>query len=238
MGTDTIDVEVGETRLRIISRAPELTDQLRAALVDQLVDEECEPGFVVDHAATHGALFTLVDRTGFILARSRTVGGCRSAVLSHLAALLPPPDGTIPARMRALIRDGQAVLAAFPLLTTPPVIERRLQRTGWGLVDRMIVTLTPESDLHLARTPWSMTSDRDIALGHALEPDGPIEVARVLIPGGPGLQPSEAGVVAFLAALFDGSSSRDVRLDVAERLASRASTVATDDAGALYAALP
>lgn len=220
MRTDPIDLEIAGSLIRVICRSPKASTILRSALEDHLVDEPATPGFVLNEPERGGGFHTLLDRSGFILARTRTPDESVAILGSHLAALLPPPAGTVRIRMRALLRsDGAVVLAAFPLFTVPPVVERRLERSDHRLIDRLAVDMASDGCLLMTPMPWSLLST-DHGSGHAQVPDGPLKVHATLVPMDSSTVPSLAGVVAFLAREISPLATRQERLSIAERLAS------------------
>jgi hypothetical protein len=211
--TDLIDLDIARRRVRVLSEVPEATEALNAALIHHLVPEPGEPSFVLKEPDRPGGLCVLLDRAGFVLARSRTFEDIVAVLLRHLGVFLAPPPGTTRLSMRTLLADdGTATLVGFPLFSTPPVVERRLQRVGQRIVDRLVVDVRSDGKLALTASPWRSSLAESDVVGHAdvSELTG-LQPARLFLPQVTNQPLSEAATLASVAAaLSSGASHADV----------------------------
>ena len=133
-------------------------------------------GFVLKAPKVDTGLHLLIDRSGLVLARCRTWQECVAVLGEHLATFVPPPANTVRVHMRAIIRKAtsgrDAILAIFPLLSIPPLIERQLERRSQAIVDRLAVDISPDCVLDLAAMPWPELLTGAQAAGH-IEADPP-----------------------------------------------------------------
>ncbi len=240
VGTEAVDLDITGARVRVLSDHPDVAQQLRTILAGHLTEEPADPGFMIQAPDNPGALHVLVDHSGFVLARTRTAADSIAVLLSHLGALLQPPDDTVRLRMRAVVGpDARAVLTGFPLFSSPPAIEGQLSRVSHRIVDRLVVDITPAGELEMTPAPWlDNDNDNDGDIRGHLRPDGRrIEIRSIIVPkAGPDV-PSRAQVVAFLARALAGTS-RDVAMSVAERLADKdPAAVDVEDRNGVYEAL-
>jgi len=232
--TETLNLQLEGTRIGILSEVPEATALLRSSLADHLIDDPADIGFVLQEPSRPGGLYILIDRSGFVLGRTRLVDDCVAILGSHLAAFMPRPAGTLRVRMRALLRDDVvATLAGFPVFETPPVIERRLEQLGYNIVDRLAVDLYPDGTLAMSPTPWPVLARLHDVGGHSPAPDVRVPVTATLIPQLGSFEQSQATLVSFVAGTVD-ADSRDHTLDLAERLAQDAVLVDLNDRSARY----
>ncbi len=236
---DAVDLDIAGTLVRVVCEDPAGVAVLRTALADHLVDEPAPLGFSLRVPAGMTKFHLLVDRSGFILARVGTIQEGLAVLGSHLASLIPPPPGTVRIRARVFLRDdATAALAAFPLVVSQPVIERRLQHASLRIVDRLVVDLRLDTHLVMSAAPWPALRDLPIAPGHARAPAEPTPIDTVLIPRLSRDAPSQADLVAFLAAVTCSGASRADRLALAESLtAKRVAVVPVDDPSVMYAPL-
>lgn len=239
MRVDAIDLDLSGTRMRVLCADPTVIELLRSVLGDYVVDEPAPVGFALRGRVDAAQFHLVVDRSGAVLARVASVEEGVAVLLGHLAAFLPPPDGTVRIRARAVLRDdGTAALAAFPLVHDKPLIERRLQQRSLQLVDRLVVDLDQSLRLHLSPMPWSGLGHLPVPAGHMSAPTGLIPVTSVVVPHDGPSDPTRSELVAFLAAMTLPPVSQLERLEVAERLAGeRVVTAAPGDSDALHAAL-
>lgn len=237
MRSAEIDLDIYGTPIRVICEEREGADRLRTLLEPHLSEEPAEPGFVIHAPGPGTRLRALLDRSGLVLARSQSLDDCIQVMLGHLGLFAPPPADTMRLKVRALVRsaDGSAVLAWPPLFVDPPAVERRLERAGFALVDRLAVDLSRDArELCLAAPLVDLSSVVD---GHHSGP-GRHTIERCLVPEGtPG---STAGAVAQVASTIMPSSDHgpDERLDLAEALVARGlEHVPLDQRAARYRAL-
>jgi hypothetical protein len=236
---DAIDLDIAGTRIRVICQDSGALAEFRSAMADHLIDEPAPVGFAMCAPAGANKLHVVVDRSGFVLARVRRSDECLAVLGSHLAALLPPPAGTLRLQARAILRDDStAALAAFPLAFHQPLIERRLVRSALRVVDRLVVDIDSDMTLRMAASAWSGLSGLPVPAGHAPAPVEPTPIRVVLVPQLEPTEPTQADLVAFLAAVTSSGASRAERLALAEGLLrERLAVVRLDDPTALYAAL-
>lgn len=214
-------------------------NKLRARLDPYVVDGPCPVGFVIKADSGSGKLSLLLDRTGFILGRSRKPDDCLEILVRHLGGFSPPPPGAVRLRMRALLGpDGSAVLAEFPLFTSPAAVERRLKRVGYRIVDRLLADVTAEPDgrCRLETTEWTYASPEFLVAGHAEVPSSPTAVSALLLTGDS--HSTEAAKISRLARMFVGATGDVADLNRAERLAGlRTHSIPAPGGERLYEAL-
>jgi hypothetical protein len=243
--TAPIDLEVNGSAIRVVCSDPGGAEILRQALAAHIVARDTPLGFVLNAPSKKGKLTTLTDRCGFVLARTRALEQALAVLGGHLSALLSPVPGTIRLKMRAVASpDGAVALAAFPLFAAPPVTERRLERTGWRIVDRLVVDVRVDAgaraQLQLVDVPWPALATLDPGPGHARPATQPSVLGALLLPALPGEPPpSEAAVVHALATAAVGSASLEASMAAAEALARAVPHVAVslDEPNVLYDAL-
>ena len=210
---------------------------VRSIFADYLTDSPAPLGFAIQAPSGKTSLHVVVDRSGFILGRARDITDSVAVLASHLAALMPPPNGTVRLRARAFLRDDNtAVLAGFPLFTDPPVVERRLKRESCRVIDRLAVDLGSDGFLGFSPAPWNAKEDPYPIVGHATAPTEPIAVARLLQPQVSSTALTEAAKVAFVASISSSAMTRADRLTTSEQLVSRFEVVGlrVDDRSARY----
>jgi hypothetical protein len=240
--TAPIDLEIHGSPVRIVCSDPDGAMLLRHALADHVVSREAPLGFKLEGPSEAGRLAVLTDRCGFVLARTRHVEQALAILGGHLSALLPALPGTVRFKMRAAVSTaGTAALAGFPLLTTPPVVERRLEGSGWRILDRLTVEVDPvAAKLRMPDVPWKELAALDPGPGHIL-PEGRVDAIRLLlVPAlAPDATPSTATVVHTLAGAVVGGADRQASLTAAECLADAVPHhfVAFDQRSAIYDAL-
>lgn len=222
MRAETLNLDLDGSRVGIIIEGASDLGMLREALAEHLVDSSAPIGFRISAPNRPRHYYVLMDRSGFVLGRSRSIDECIGMLASHLAAFLEPPADTVRLRMRALITaESRAVLAGFPLFTTPPVTERRLERTPYRLIDRIAVDADREGNLGLAPLPWPTLAGLPIPGGHANFGSSPAQIDAVLVPTGHNEETSRAAAVVFLAEAGSPHLSIEERVDFADVLTER-----------------
>jgi hypothetical protein len=236
---DAIDLEIEGTRLRVVCEDPAALATLRGAVADHVIDEPAPVGFAMRVPAGETEFHSLVDRSGLVLARVRTSDECLAVFGSHLAVLLPPPAGTVRLRARAVLLDeSTAALAVFPLAFSQPLIERRLARSSLRVVDRLVVDIGPDLTLTMAPPSFPALGALPVPAGHTPAPLDPTPIDVVLVPELMRSEPTQADLVAFVAAATSPGAPRAGRLTLAEGLVRKQTAVVRlDDPAALYAAL-
>ena len=241
MGIGVLDLDIFGTRIRVLCEDAAAVAVLHTALAEHLISEATPHGFSVKVPQRTNGLHVLMDRSGLILGRTQTIEECVALLGSHLAALVPPPPGTTRVRMRALVReDLTAVLACFPVFAAPPLVERRLDRAHYRIIDRLAVDLSPEGGLRMTATPWPALAELHHSVpGHAPAPDVDASVTGILVPSVGPEPPSTAGLVSFIAGSVSPGISHAERISFAEQLASfPVVTVESGNRSAAYLALP
>jgi hypothetical protein len=238
VGTEPLDLAINGTHFRVVCDDPDSASLLRAALSNHLIDDPAPLGFYVE--STKKKLHIVLDRSGFVLGRTRTPEHALSVLAGHLAAFLPPPEGTVRLRMRALVdRDHRAVLAVPPLMMLPPLVERRLKSIGHRLLDRLAVDIDRDGQLHLPASTWPELLEFDDGPGHVSALSEPVSVAAVMLPSAnPKKPPSVAQVVHAVASNSAGPDALGACLDAAEVLAAtKIMPIDLDTPDGLYLAL-
>lgn len=237
MGTD-VNLELFGTRLRVVCDTAPNAEMLRSAMRDHVIAESADLGFVIRAPADHRRLYLVLDRSGLVLGRTASSTEAVVMLSRHLASFLPPPPNTVRLRARLLVKGAFANLAGWPLFTDIPVVERRLERIGFRIVDRLIVDLRRDGAVSFAPSPWRDLAEQCEIAGHASVSDGPFELQAVMVPQVTRADPSRASVIAFLAGTMIGDADRHDRLDLAEVLSALPiRPVGLDDRAARYQAL-
>jgi hypothetical protein len=236
-----INLEIGRSRVRVTCTHPVGAEILRRGLSDFVIADDAPLGFVIHATTPTRRLFVLNDRSGFVLARSRTIEECVAALAMHLGALVEPPPGLVRLKGRMVMSDvGRAAVGLFPVFAAPPLVERRLSAGGLRLVDRLVLDFAPRSlELHTPTLPWHLVAS-DPGPGHAAgtASDGARLSMLVLPCDGVASTPSIAEVILTIAVAA-GGTDRDAVLDMAERIVATADVrvLPYDDRSARYAAL-
>ena len=222
MGAESIDIELNGSPLRIMCSDPEGTARIRSALYEHLIDEPAPIGFSLQAPTEEQRLFVLLDRSGFVLGRSRRLEDALSTLGGHLAAFLPAPPGTVRLRLRAILdHHDRAVVAIPPLLTLPPLVERRLASLGCRIVDRMVLDLDAAGCVHAPRSNWQGIANLEDGSGHVSGLRQSAHVAALLLPGAVDGTTSRAQVVHAVASTAVQSDQRKLCLDVAEAISDQ-----------------
>lgn len=238
MGT-AVDLDLWGHQVRVRAGIPEAASALRAALADHVLGDAVPLGFALRTPESPNGLHSLLDRSGLVLARARSWEECVAVLAEHLASFAPPPAGTFRTTLRAVIRseDTQrsAALAAFPLLSLPPLVERQLEQRGQRVVDRLAIDITPEAELSLSPSPWPELAVCEPA-GHCGASATGAAIRAVLLPTSPGRSLRRHQLVALIASTFTGLDPEDA-LETAERLHDYAHAIPMNDVAARRRAL-
>ena len=225
-----IDLELWGERLRILSDSPDAAALLRASLADHVISDDSPVGFVLKAPDAPRGLYHLIDRSGIVLARACSWRDCVAVLAEYLAGFAPSPAGTVRTAMRAVLRGGgeerTAILAAFPLLAIPPLVERRLERSGQQVLDRLAVDIDPTGVISLAELPWPVLRPEE-PLGHCGTRASGARVDAVLIPNqSAGL--NRPSLIASIASLMPGALP-ETALAIAEAFSERIRGIPLDD---------
>lgn len=236
---EAIDLTVHGRTVRVTVDDDRSRDALAEDFDGRVTEEPGVTAFAVRAASGSSRLHVVMDRSGFVLGRTRSGDEALGILRRHLEAFAPPPPGATRFTLRALLGDdGTALLAGFPLFTEPAPVERRLSREAFRLVDRLSVDVGLDDSATPRLLPSTApATDATPCVGHAASPNRTAPIAAILLPGGP--QPATAAqVVTILAEVSRGDGSHQARLESAEalgRLPIR--MVATDRRSARYEAL-
>lgn len=211
-----------------------------------LADHRCESGqpigFVLTKPLPQQQFYVIKDRSGYVLGRSRRLEPAVAVLSSHLAALRSSPPNAVTARLRAVVSDrGTVTCFAWPLLFSPPAVERRLHAIGQRMLDQLVVHIDRDTDrVVLRQIPWTTLRDLDPGIGHHAPADEEHIVTRLLLPELPHVDaPSTAHTVAWLAPLISSEPDHAATLAIAERFVSQLDVVHVPlgDSGAVYRAI-
>jgi hypothetical protein len=250
-----VTLEIGGNRLRVTTTDANSADILRTALAPHVVDGDALLGFKITGPESGGVnsdcapdradqtgLYVLIDCTGAVLARSRDRDAVLATLVSHIAALTvshpQPPVSRL--RLRALIASDHAVLAATPLFTRPPAIERRLVKLGYRMADVPFVDVDSESlMLQSFDVEWPSLPRLNDGLGHVRFSDLNRRVSHLFWPASHGVARASRALVCQTLASASVGVDRELRLSQAVRLADGISTVPVSpgDGAAAYEAL-
>jgi hypothetical protein len=234
-----LDLDLWGYRLQVRAAVPEAFEALSDALGSHKIPDAAPLGFVVKAPEEPNGLHSLIDRSGLVLARSRSWKDCVAVLAEHLTTFAPPPEGAVRTTMRAVIREGRfeptAALCGFPLLSLPPLVERQLERRGQRVLDRLAVDMTLEGQLMLAPLPWSELRTAE-PTGHCGGDRSGARVDAVLVPASVGVDLRGYQLVALIASTITNLDACET-LDVAERLVDIARAVPINDVSARRQAL-
>lgn len=223
---DALDLAIGGHRLRVFLPDSDGRNLLVDALADVVVDEPAPPAFRVKPPTGKDGFHVLIDRSGFILARTRTSEGCLAVLGSLLANFQLPPEGCIRLPLRAVASEDGVVLAAFPLFTTPPLVERRLERFGYAVIDDLAVNVSANLSVRSHVPSWRAIRALQVPNGHCEPVASRHPITSVLLPRIGSMAPTRAQSIALLAA--GEPTLRQQALDIAELLASLVRPVPVD----------
>lgn len=226
----------------MICESPDATAFLARALHHHRRETEAPLGFVLRRPTRGQNLHVLTDRTGYVLGRTRDEHQAVAILAGHLAAFLPPESGLFRLRTRALLGAHDTITLGFwPILATPPIVERRLERSGFRLVDRLVVDIDPATALvSVSELPWPLLADVSPGTGHVSPSGRSLPITAMLVPGLAGApQPTLAQLVHLVASKLVNPHDLSIALDAADRIASRAEAhmVMPGNPKAVYTAL-
>jgi hypothetical protein len=214
---DAIDLDLFGHQVRVVVEDTRSREALASELREFIIPEPAITGLVMKLPNAESSFHVLLDRSGLVLGRTRSADECLGVLGRYLASFAPPPTNATRHRMRALVNsEGEAVLAVFPLFAHPPVVERRLEREGFRLIDRLAVDVQLDKFERpsLALPTWVPGVGTDGCPGHAGIVRTPIRIEAILVPDE---LTSRAMLVAELASSSLGGPVGTV-LDRAELL--------------------
>ena len=220
MRTAPIDLQLGGAKLRVVCGDPEGSVRLRAALARYLIDEPAPLGYVVEAASPDNRLTVVMDRSGVILGRTTDTDAALGILHGILASVVAAERTERPLLTARVIvtPSGGAHLLLPPLGLARPLIERRLERSGYSILDSALTGV--DATGHLAAVE-PLTSDLPVrtARGHTAPWAGTRWVERISALQSEAADWSEARRVATLASALTGPAARERLLTMAERLA-------------------
>jgi hypothetical protein len=201
--------------LRVLCEDPTVGAELAQQFSAFVVDEPAPIGLVLKAPSEPGSLWLVLDRSGFVYGRCRRADDAGRILRSLLTSFEPSSPEVYRLRCRAFVAsDGRMTVSLFPLFVTTPPIERRLERLGLAVYDRLAVDLG--RDLVVVEPgAGSATVDRDIA-GHISSAAGAV-VRAVVVPAPVGATISRAQATALVASSMSGPDRSSI-LDVADAL--------------------
>lgn len=240
MGADDIDLMIYGHAVRLRVQDPES----RAALVTEFdgrpSDGSLQTAFVSSVPAGSSKLHVVVDRSGFVLGRTRRAAEAHGILRRHLDVFAPAPIGGFRIQMRALLSDaGTAVLAGFPLFTEPAPVERRLSRAGHRLVDRLVVDVSFDDPSEPSLLPQTdPPAETPPSEGHGAIPEHETPIVAMLVAGDPRTPATTPQYVTMFAEATTDALPRSERIAAAQWLARLPiQVVASDRRAARYEAL-
>lgn len=218
-----VNLEIGGTRLRVACTSRRLARRLRRALDAHVITEPAPLGFMIRSPRRGRLGHSLVDRCGFSLGEAQRQEQALSMIGSHLSALLPPPDGTLRLRVRALVKGDNATLVAWPLLFVQSIQETEIAAAGYAMVDRLAMDIDLATNaVRNSSPPWAL-GDRSAFSGHSSAGAQPLPIVQIAVAApSAGSAPSSAQAVALLASELLGNQ-REAALRLAHSL------IASDD---------
>jgi hypothetical protein len=227
-----------------------LLDALRPLVVD---DVDAPPNLSLRFGQPDGQVrdLHLLYRSGLSVVRTTSPGRLLRAAIRHLEGFAPPPPDAMPVKAKLLVRGDDAALVDSRFGGTVDILERRLQRLGYSLVDVYTPLLDRATlEVRLESPRLGIAGDARAAIDR-LYPPAPHEVElhdrryrlRGLVvwgePEGDGESPARryAELTPLAADLDQEVDARD--LDVLRRLpqACGITRIAYPDARTLFATL-
>ncbi len=187
---DVVAVPVGGTTLGVRCDDPELLTWLRG-LPGASHGEAPIHAFVVSRGAEIGRdpVLRVYDGSGHLSEISPDRDDIRLAVAGLLQTQTPPATDTPTVHLRALVRDGRAVVAPASFLDHAPGLIRRLARAG--------IRVAPTGRLELGTDAATVTVPRPALTLSAGDRVGSFPVAGLIVPTGDPSAPT-AQTVAHL----------------------------------------
>lgn len=238
MRTQRIPLRLGDQDLTVEFTNRAMAEQVQAALSSHVVRHDAEVSFRVEQAGRRSRLHVILDRSGFVLGRLRTADQAVAVLVRHLSAFCPTPVGTTRlSGVRALVNDdGGAVLAMWPILTEPALVERRMARTTFRMVDRLAVDVLHSGEIVMSPVAWaSVAAGTEVTVGHAPPIVAPVRPSAFVALDSDGSETmTVARAVAFFASTMCGTSGAMAKLDLAERLGALPKFSTANDGAAVY----
>ena len=181
----------------------------------------------------------VLDRSGLVMGRTRSADQCAGILTRLLDSFSPARTESVRFRFRVLLdRNDEAVVAAFPLFIEPALVERRLQRVGFRMVDRLHADIGFAADGSVVALPSSSQFSTLFpdCMGHTGTRRSPARIKAILWVGERSI--TRAGSVLQAASAASESGERAAVLRYAEALAGvPAANLALNSSSDPYTAL-
>jgi hypothetical protein len=229
LGTVQLHLRFDDREYRITCDSRRGARVLREALREHVVDDEH-----VDASAPLAFLLTapqgfkrthqLTDRSGFVLSEGKGLDAGLHALGCHITAFLPPAEGTVRIRARAVVTgDDTTVLCLFPHLFFPVVADKDLAAAGVSLVDRFVLDLDPHTGAIVnPDVPWPALGG--LETGRAHFGTGGRRNIDVVIDASAPVNPVPSSAASFVAQIAASGvhGSTGALLDAAVQIVERA----------------
>jgi hypothetical protein len=133
-----IAIRVGDLVIGVRTNDDEMTALLGGALRPHVEAElDAPPNLSLTFGESDGRVRGLhfLYRSGRSVVRTESRGRLLRGAMRHLEGFAPPPPGMTRVKAKLLVRDGEAMLVDGRFGGTVDIIERRLHRLGYRLVD-------------------------------------------------------------------------------------------------------
>jgi hypothetical protein len=170
VGAGPIAIRVGDLVIGVRTNDEEMTALLRGALRPHVeADLDAPPNLSLTFGAADGRKrgFHFLYRSGHSVVRTNSPGRLLRGAIRHLEGFAPAPPGMTRMNAKLLVRDGDAMLVDGRFGGTIDILERRLHRLGYRLVDVHTPLLDRETLEIRLQAPRLDT-----------EPDGRVEIDR------------------------------------------------------------
>jgi hypothetical protein len=131
-------IRVGDLVIGVRTNDEEMTALLRGALRPHVEsDLDAPPNLSLTFGAADGRerRFHFLYRSGHSVVRTNSPGRLLRGAIRHLEGFAPAPPGMTRMNAKLLVRDGDAMLVDGRFGGTIDILERRLHRLGYRLVD-------------------------------------------------------------------------------------------------------
>ena len=229
LGTVALHLRFNDHEFRVTCDSRRGARVLREALREHIVDDEhaganADLAFLLTAPQGFKRTHQLTDRTGFVLSEGRGLDAGLHALGCHLTAFLPPAEGMVRIRARAVVTgDDRTVVLLFPHLFFPAVDDKELAAAGVSLLDRLVLDVDPHTgEIVNPDVPWPTLRDLErgrahVGTGGRRKVDAVIDASALVNP----VPSSAAAVVAQIASSGVHGSTAEL-LDAATRVVESA----------------
>lgn len=241
-----MDLQFDQSAFRVTVSDSSAMKAVRERFADHVVElepqllESVPLAFEVRAPSGPGRLWMVVDRSGFVLGRLRTMDEAIAVLTSHLGVFERPGSGAARLRMRAVLRsDNTAALVGFPLMVDPAPVERRLARVGAAIVDRVAVDVVlTEDGPALAGGSTAFQGVDELASGHGGALFEPVPISSIIVPDAQPGRRTQAEMAAYIAhTVASTTSGQDLRVVCLKLAQLRVVSASSRNAEEIYAAL-